>query len=167
MAWFLPGQKLTADRLNAPLPIIRRKSADETVTNSASLQDDDDLWFPIPRANTFWQIRCDLMYSGTTTGDFAVSFFFPAGCRADVGKIGYSTALAMESVAFANYTSGSGLTCGGNGAGNSLVAFFTIGLSVGANIGNFRVRFAQATAVAAEVARMREGSTLSALQVQT
>lgn len=163
---FPPGQTVTSARLNEVLPIVRRKSADETVTNSAGLQDDDDLWFPIPAPNTTWKIDCDLMYSGTTGGDFAVSFFFPAGCRADIAKLGYSTAMALEYVAFANYTAGSAITCGGNGPAASLGVKFAVGLNVGANIGNFRVRFAQATAVAGEVARMREGSTMSALRLQ-
>ena len=163
---FPPGQKLTSARLNDPLPIVRRKSADETVTNSAGLQDDDDLWFPIPAPNTIWKVDCTLMYSGTTGGDFAVSFFFPTGCRADISKLGYSTSMALEYVAFANYVSGSAITCGGNGAAASLGVTFNVGLSVGANIGNFRIRFSQATAVASEVARMREGSTMSALRLQ-
>jgi hypothetical protein len=92
MAWTTPktwsaGETLTAanfnthirDNLNAIFPIIRlRKTADETVTSSAVLQDDDHLTFAIA-ANEIWILELMLLVNAGSAGGFKGQITAPAG----------------------------------------------------------------------------------------
>lgn len=54
------------------------KSADETVTSSTTLQDDDQLQIAVA-ANTSYWMRLFVMYTGLAVADLKVSFAGPAG----------------------------------------------------------------------------------------
>jgi hypothetical protein len=61
-------------------PTIVRKTADETVNNSATLQNDDDLLLAIA-ANEVWLVELYLLQkSPSTTADFKMGWAYPAGC---------------------------------------------------------------------------------------
>jgi hypothetical protein len=95
MAWTTPktwaaGEVLTAanfnahirDNLNAVGPIVKlRKTADETVNNSAALQNDNHLFFSIA-ANEVWALDCFLIWtdSNVSAGALKVGWTFPSGC---------------------------------------------------------------------------------------
>jgi hypothetical protein len=55
-----------------------RKSADETVNNSATLQNDDHLFSSVVASTHYWLSMRLIMNSGTTP-DFKMLFTFPAG----------------------------------------------------------------------------------------
>src|SRR5574341_1924364 len=55
-----------------------RKTADESVTSSTTLQDDDHLVIAV-EANTNYFIEAFLIYDGDAAGDFKFTFSVPAG----------------------------------------------------------------------------------------
>lgn len=71
------------------LPFIKKvyKASDETVNDSATLQDDDDLVFSIA-ANEVWAFQCYFIYTSGTTPDIKIGFTAPSGAT------GYWTRLA-------------------------------------------------------------------------
>lgn len=91
MAWTTPktwsvGETLTAanfnthirDNLNALSHLAVRKSADESVTSSTVLQNDDHLLLAVG-INEVWQISLGILYRSTTTADLKMAFTFPSG----------------------------------------------------------------------------------------
>jgi hypothetical protein len=58
--------------------IVKRKTADESVTSSVALQDDDHLTFAIA-ANEEWTANCDLYWNGATAGGIRVAVTVPSG----------------------------------------------------------------------------------------
>lgn len=76
---FTAGQILTAQELNDALPIAPAvKSADETVTGSTTLQNDDHLSLTVS-ANAVYVIELEGMQSSSAAGDIKVVFSVPAG----------------------------------------------------------------------------------------
>lgn len=68
------------DNLNAIGPHIHlRKTADESVTSSVVLQNDDHLFFSIA-ANEIWIVQFALFYQAAQAGDLQVAWTVPAGC---------------------------------------------------------------------------------------
>lgn len=76
------GAKLRGSILSSLItelrPISVRKSADETVNNSTTLQADDELLLPVEANATYWLYLRLIMSSGTTP-DFKMLFTFPTG----------------------------------------------------------------------------------------
>lgn len=58
--------------------ITIRKTVDETVTSSVTLQDDDDFFFAAA-ANTTYAIKLFALYQSSTTADFQYTFTLPSG----------------------------------------------------------------------------------------
>ncbi len=76
---FAAGQILTADELNAALPIAPAvKSADETVTSSAVLQNDDHLFVSVASSTTYL-LELVFMFNANASGDLKTTFTVPAG----------------------------------------------------------------------------------------
>lgn len=73
--------------------VFVRKTADESVTSSAVLQDDDHIQFEVG-PNEVWSFRCVLIYDGGTTGDIGVNFAGPAGATISWGGYGAGTSVA-------------------------------------------------------------------------
>lgn len=73
-----------------------RKTADEAVTSSTTVQSDDQLSFPIG-ANETWEFECDLLASGATTGDLRVAWNVPSGATGEWGVDGPATGVAAFS----------------------------------------------------------------------
>jgi hypothetical protein len=58
--------------------LMVRKTSDETVSASTTLQNDDVLLFNVP-ANEIWQFQFVLVYLGTAAGGLKIAFTFPGG----------------------------------------------------------------------------------------
>lgn len=58
--------------------VLARKTADESVAASTTLQDDDELKFTIA-ANETWAFEGQVLVSGDIAGDIAIAFTVPAG----------------------------------------------------------------------------------------
>lgn len=152
-ALFTAGQQLTADDLNEPVPIIRIKAADETVTSSATPQNDDHLICPV-EANSTYLLLAYLSWSCTSaTPDFRLDFDVPAGAAIPLRSFlaqptGNTTSTGTIDTG-ANSSAGGDdtrMTFNGTSAG---IIFGTV--VVGATAGNVTLRWSQATSDAAGV----------------
>lgn len=59
--------------------LVKRKSADETVNNSTTLQNDDDLVFALA-ANEVWMVQLLLLIDSSTVADIRFGWAYPSGC---------------------------------------------------------------------------------------
>lgn len=142
------------------------KAADETINNSATLQNDDELFVTVA-ANATYEINTYVGYRSNTTADFKVGFTFPTGAtlyfttwNAQLNSSGtLVTSTQLEAAA-----SGSAFGVGGIAVGTT--ATFAGGglLTTGANAGTFQVQWAQLTADASNTV-VRAGSYLSLRRV--
>lgn len=84
---FLALQELTAADLNAAFtavtPLFVRKTANETINNSAVLQNDDALVLAV-EANSTYLVDLRLIINSNTTADFKMTFTVPAGASGSV-----------------------------------------------------------------------------------
>jgi len=85
------GAKLRATVLEALItelrPIYARKSVDETVNGSASLQNDDHLVVTLAASATY-EFEALIFYSSGTTPDIKFAFTFPAGATCSWAPVG-------------------------------------------------------------------------------
>ncbi|MEU6204600.1 hypothetical protein ABZ814_13545 [Micromonospora musae] len=70
------GMKLTPARLNRLLVV--RKTADESVTNNATLQDDDQLQISVP-ANSAYRLRLFAVHNTAAAPNLRIGFAGPSG----------------------------------------------------------------------------------------
>lgn len=125
------------------LPIKVRKTADETVNNSSTLQNDDHLLLAVG-ANEVWHIFMLLIVTTEATPDFQYAFTVPSGGSIKGFNAGHIGALASALVALAD----NDLTVAQQINGAITTDFVAVwGLYVGgANAGNLQLQWAQATA---------------------
>lgn len=122
-----------------------RKTANESVTSSTTLQDDDHLLLSVA-ANATYLVELMLIYDGATTGDIKIVFTMPSGATFDGLPGGVTTGAATQSasVKLAHIQSTEeGLGAVGTGAGNRVVAHAIGVLQVGSTAGTFRLQWAQ------------------------
>lgn len=72
------GMTVTAGLLTAMQPRFVVKSADESLTSSTALQDDNHLILPVD-ANATYELQAMLFWAGNETGDIKFAFAFPTG----------------------------------------------------------------------------------------
>jgi hypothetical protein len=97
MGWTTPktwsaGETLTAvnfnthirDNLNVVDHLLAFKSADETVSASTTLQDDDHLFFSVG-ANEVWAVRLGMYMTASSTGHIKIGATFPAATTFSLG----------------------------------------------------------------------------------
>ena len=121
-----------------------RKTADESVTSSTTLQDDDHLKFALA-ANEVWVFEAFLVIEGATSGDFKFTFTVPASGAAlfnalvllEAASDNQDLALATPTVA------ASVIVCGALGAGTK-IGLHVRGTVVNAgNAGDLQLQWAQ------------------------
>lgn len=116
------------------------KEADETVNNSAALQNDDELLFAVA-ANEVWQFEGVLFVSAQTTEDFKLTFTGPTGA---VGAFGAkSTDIAASNAGTTSLGNAVSLIVANNAG---IIVHFWGGIHNGANAGNLTLQWAQDTA---------------------
>lgn len=121
-----------------------RKTADETVNNSATLQNDDVLLLAMA-ANETWYFTVSLAYLGNTTSDFQWAFTVPTGATLRWGCSPVKQNISGLMVQCDSVT--------GSGTGDTVQADTThMQLTVhgvvvnGGTAGNLQLQWAQATA---------------------
>lgn len=154
MSLFLTGQELEADDLNNAFEIVRRKGSDETVNNSATLQDDNDLVWTLEASATY-VISIYLSYNSGATPDIKFGWTVPTSSTLRWGFIGVDTALALKAGAASVLNSGSVEPFGGDAAERYLQIHGSIVTSTTA--GSLILRWAQNTANASNTI-VRSGS---------
>lgn len=131
-----------------------RKTANESVTSSATLQNDDHLLLQVA-ANATYLLELFLIYDGDVTvgaGDIQIGFTFPAGATIDWTPGGITTGATTQSasVKLSHQSTGAGEGVGsvGTGAGNRVVARATGILQVAGTAGTLQLQWAQLTSSA-------------------
>ncbi|MBU2051451.1 MAG: hypothetical protein KKH61_21080 [Gammaproteobacteria bacterium] len=142
------------------------KPADETVNNSAVLQDDDDLKLAL-LANEKWLVDLFLMFTGDAAADLKIQFTAPAGAVVYWGHIGSGSQLGVKTWGFGDTGNTPFLylladvspmgTAGASVSGARLTAL----VINGANAGDFQLQWAQNSATVADT-KMLAGSCLIA-----
>lgn len=144
-----------------------RKSADESVNNSTTLQNDDELWFPIG-VSEIWVATFHLFLSSVADGaDIKFDTTAPSGATGRQGLHGAAIAstatesdLKNQSIAI-----GTALSVGIPAAGtNDSFAIFSVAVENSTTAGLVRLQWAQASAVASNTT-VKEGSFMIAEKV--
>ena len=133
-----------------------RKSADETVNNSTTFQNDDALLLAV-RANTTWVVKLALLVNSSAVADFKVQITGPAGSTIE----GFFAGLDATGNSPGSF--GASLTLPGAGA-NELkpIEFLVI---IGSTAGDIQVQWAQNTAQVSDT-KVLADSCLVAVQLQ-
>jgi len=124
------------------------KSANESINNSSSMQNDDHLVLAVA-ANTTYLLDAYLRYEATTTGDIKAGFSVPTGAAVDWNALclpGTHSSGTSGSLSVLARTDAQTATLGGAGAGTLLVARITGTVTVGGTAGSLQFRWAQQTA---------------------
>lgn len=126
--------------------VVVRKRADETVNNSSTLQNDDDLVIAI-EANETWRFEAMILFNSAATPDIKVGFALPPGATVswiDLSRVTSDTPEMNEPVT----TSGAVARNSGTGADSVLVLY---GIVVnGGSAGDVRVQWAQSSTNASD-----------------
>ena len=145
--------------LEARLLTVAYKTADETVNNSAALQNDDHLFASVA-ANSVYVVDGLLAYSASAAADLQVSWSMPSGATFRGNLLGPGTGLGTTATSFDGTFWSPPLTpasfpadsagVGGNQvtAGWELTARLFGLLIVSTTAGTFQIRWAQNTATA-------------------
>lgn len=121
------------------------KGSNESVTSSASLQNDDELILPLG-TNETWLFELVLYYHAPTAGDIQWDFTVPASAAVYAGLIALAPGAASQTADFKTRAAGSGAasgSVGGGGAGTEIVAIVKGRVTTGATSGNLQFRWAQ------------------------
>lgn len=124
-----------------------RKTADETVNNTATLQNDDVFFVAVPTAGVF-VFDLTLFYTSNNTADIKFAFTHPAGAVVRWGTAGLAssaTATSGDSQYAAAVGSGSTVLIGGGNA-TTVMMFISGILEMGGTAGTFQLQWAQNTA---------------------
>lgn len=117
---------------------VARKTADETVNNSAAYQDDDHLALQLD-ANVVYRANIHLLYQSSTVADFRYRFVAPAGASlAGWSFLGINSASAFV---YAVANNGGVIGLGGTGADTVLDAWGLV--VVGGTAGTLQVQWCQ------------------------
>jgi hypothetical protein len=143
------GAKLRASVLSSLVTEIRPssiiKGSDEIVSNSATLQDDDELVLAVA-ANTSYRWFADITFGAGTVADYRWGFTFPTGATLSFVGAGWDAALAfLPSGNGGTYVSGTAIVYGGAGVATLRGLILRGTLVTGANAGNWRYQWAQNT----------------------
>ena len=124
---------------------VVQKASDETVNNSTTLQNDDDLLFAMGADET-WAFLIFVRHNGGTTPDFSVAITVPTG-----GSVTWHSARESSGGSHINQAiavSGHTRDFAGKGADNALVITGTA--RTGGTSGNLQLQWAQQTADASD-----------------
>lgn len=147
--------------------LIARKSVEESVSLSTTLQNDDELWLSLP-SNSTWMVDGLLLYDAATAADISVYFTAPTGAsyrmgwlRLDPSVSAFSNATIRADIA----TEFNAVTLGGaGGTSNICTALYSGSVVMGANPGNLQLMWAQAASSGTQT-RVWAGSTLRAMRI--
>lgn len=156
------GPRITGERLRAGQPIEALKTADQGVTNSATLQPDAELLVPVVSGATY-RGELTLFYVAPVAQDLRYAWSFPLGSSGRRGLLGPdpTTTAAVDLAAMQSRVSGAFDTqfvVGGAG-GSHKVAIERF-LFVSGGDGTLQLQIAQGTAAAATTSTVLAYSTL-------
>ena len=127
-------------------PLFVRKTADETVTASTTMQDDDHLTAAVA-ANATYVVELVAIYDGAATGDIKFQFAAPAGATLSGAQVGPQSGTAGVTATTVNVsaTTGASGAIGAVGAGSKIGYRFDGLLRTAGTAGTFKLQWAQQT----------------------
>jgi hypothetical protein len=138
------GAKLRGSVLSALItevrPVIARKTVDETISSSSTLQNDDELFVSVT-ANAVYSARLHLPYQSNATPGFKYGFTFPSGTTLPLWSFEGITTVPAFTYGVATNGGVSGL--GGTAANQALDAWGLV--IVSSTAGTLQVQWAQNT----------------------
>lgn len=147
---FVTGEVLTAADVNTYLvnSVGVRKTANESVTSSTTLQDDDELFVSVA-ANFTYEVSCMLKYDGATTGDFKIQWNVPASATFDYSILRLQTGASDATAVALDYGQENvDMVMGAIGSGTTATAMILGTLIVAGTAGTFGLKWAQGTSSA-------------------
>jgi hypothetical protein len=146
---FTTGEVLTAADTNLYLVNTTAvvKSANESVTSSTTLQDDDELSVSVA-ANSTYEVTCFLKYDGPTAADLKCQWVVPASATFDFALMRLATtagAFTDDATDWNTDSAAGSFLIGTIGSGTNAAALFHGVLIVGATAGTFKLQWAQST----------------------
>lgn len=144
--------------------LLAVKSATETVTASAALQNDDHLFLALP-ANSTWSVEGFLVaFSTSATPGIKLAFTLPAGAMMAIGFFGNNGTLASALTGTVyNSAQSTGLIPVGASIDNPIRIRGTV--AVGATPGSLQLQWAQSTSNGAQL-HVRPRAHLQATRIQ-
>lgn len=137
----------------ATFPRAAYKTANEVVNNSATLQDDNELVFPL-EASAIYEFSLYASYDASTAADVKFAFAVPSGATLSVGQMGPFTAATGNSgsVTYASGTTSGAPPANAGGAGvGTRIAYTARGtVKTSTTAGNLQLQWAQANADASD-----------------
>lgn len=156
-----PGTTLTSAILASLLPDVATKSAVESVTNSTTMQNDDELLLAV-EANATYSVDLHLFYDAATAGDITIGWAGPSGATMNWGMIGAhvneTSSTTVTNVTMPQFTIGQTNDLGG-GASVATYAVVHGTLITAGTAGNLNFRWAQ-RALSGTATNVRAGSQL-------
>ena len=123
--------------------LIVRKTADESVTSSVVLQNDDVLLMAVA-ANEIWKFELSLLVTGNATGDFFAAFTFPTSGTISAHSVHNGAGGTVALQLFSSTTSPTSGRSFGLTNGSPPESILISGVYVnGANAGNLQLQWAQ------------------------
>jgi hypothetical protein len=158
---FPAGHVPTADELNTVVPVVKVKTANETVNNTSTLQNDDHLAWPVVASGSYI-LDLYLYYQSNSTADFKFDWTYPTGTTFNWGATYYDVSSVLTNGGpFTQATTGA---VGGTGA--AVLAAVHYQITVGGTPGTFQMQFAQNVANASNTT-VFAGSYGVMIRVQT
>ena len=164
LAQLLAGGRLTAAGAQGIAPNAVIKGADEPVTSSTTLQNDDALLLGLG-SNTQWFFIAQIMYTGDVAGSGGIKFTFttPAGSTLTWSQLYLGASVSAPSMSGTG--TGSGQTRSAETNATAQVPIWVLGsVIMGSTAGNLQLEWAQ-NASDAVATTVKAGSFLAAWQV--
>jgi len=144
------GSKLRGSVLSALItecrPVHARKTADETVSNSTTLQNDDALFVAVA-ANCTYELRLYVIYDAGTTADYKWALTYPAGSTLNYTVVTHAADLTFTEPGASAVASGTAVAAGGNGLGTPRGIHVLGNLVTSTTAGTLQYQWAQNGAV--------------------
>lgn len=159
------GSRILASLLRAVAPSAAFKGADESLTSSTALQNDDALFVALAASATYVFIGfANVTGAAIGTGDWKGAFTAPSGATVTVECIAYPTTAAGTLNGNAVRGAGGVMIAGVNGTAGSPVVLIGSVIN-GATAGNLQLQWAQNTS-SGTATTVKAGSFLASWQVQ-
>lgn len=126
------------------IPVVIRKSADETVNNSDALQNDDTLVLPV-EASSVWDIKLFVLYNSGATPDLKLAFTVPASGTIYAYLSGFEAGTVDPM-----YVNAATTPVVFDGTGSNNAGFIHLIFVNSTNAGNVQLQWAQNTANASD-----------------
>ncbi len=161
----MAGGRITAAMIQAVAPNAASKGANQSVTSSTTLVNDDALYVDV-EANATYFVLLQAVYTGGTEGssDLKITFTIPSGSMT-WSSLRYASNGTLGIETLQGTGSGNTSDCGTSGSGNNARSVLVWGfLTTGDTAGTLQLKWAQNTSNATATT-VESGSSLATWQV--